>query len=374
MIPYHKTLDELQNGYLNCTSYIIMKQIHTMVPLLLLLVGTLGNALSLMVLSQQSMRKLSIYTYLGVLSVVDTLVLYSGVLPEWLDNLFGYTIHQWWLCTLKNVVKYTVSQFSVWIIVAVTVERYIATAHTLSAVTMCTRKRAIVVMLVMYILLFIMNGHLLFTSTIITFYNYTIVEGDLSNLSLGHMKQMPYAKSQCSITDDEYIDRIWPWVDACFYSLIPCLVILSLNILIIRAVQNSKSDRKYLGRITSAENQISNRESEVRMTRLLILISFVFMLTTLPVNIVWIVKKTLPYLTDPCQRSHVLLAMVVGRMLMYTNHSVNFFLYLLSGIKFRQKLFSMTFNGSMRLTRGGQRLYRRVNKSFNRRRTHTTSV
>ena len=333
MIPFHVAEDEVIHGYMNCSSYVTMKQMSTLVPPILLLVGTLGNLLSLLVLTQESMRKLAVYNYLAVLSVADTLVLYSGVFVEWLRDLYGYSISQPWLCKLNTVIRYTASQYSVWIIVAVTVERYIAIAHTLRAVGFCTRRKAAIVMLTLFMVLLTLNGHTLFTATVKHYDEST------TNTTAHQGNSIEY---QCGFSNGTYIRDIWPWVDACFYSLLPFAVILSLNILIIRSVHQSDRQRRTMGSITSTDSNAAHRESEAKMTRILITISFVFLLTTLPVNIAWLVQRK-GHLTfnEPCKSSDIFLAVVIGRMLMYTNHSINFFLYLFSGIKFREKLFSM---------------------------------
>ena len=50
-------------------------------------------------------------------------------------------------CKVINILNYTVSDYSVWLLIAVTVERYIVTVHALHSKSMCTKSRARIVML-----------------------------------------------------------------------------------------------------------------------------------------------------------------------------------------------------------------------------------
>ena len=115
------------------------------VPPILLIIGTIGNLFSFAVLMMPSMRRMSTYLYLAALSVTDTLVLLIGLLRLWVGALQGYDIRDRveWVCKSTNVLGYTVSDYSVWLIIAMTVERYVAVCHPLRAATFCNRSRAV---------------------------------------------------------------------------------------------------------------------------------------------------------------------------------------------------------------------------------------
>lgn len=116
-----------------------------MLPVILIY-GILGNALSFAVLTRRSLRRISTYNYLAVLSVADSLVLLTGLLPRWLamagggDDVRDVSLP---VCRMFYALSFTVSDYAVWLLVAVTVDRYVAVVHSLSASTFCTRGRAI---------------------------------------------------------------------------------------------------------------------------------------------------------------------------------------------------------------------------------------
>ena len=62
--------------------------IWKVVPPILILLGTIGNSLSILVLTRRSIRVSTTALFLTVLACVDLLVLYSGLLRQWLIYLF----------------------------------------------------------------------------------------------------------------------------------------------------------------------------------------------------------------------------------------------------------------------------------------------
>ena len=114
------------------------------------------------------MRRVSTYAYFTVLSVADTFVLLVGLLRIWLDQLTGSDIfdHSSWTCKFKHVIGYTASDYSVWLIIAVTVERYIAVCRPLHAPSICNRRRAFTAILLLLSFLVLLNCHFFWTTDI----------------------------------------------------------------------------------------------------------------------------------------------------------------------------------------------------------------
>ena len=81
------------------------------------------------------MARQSTHHFLAALAVADSLVLYIGLFRKWIGDLtsFDAQTESEWLCKGIVMLGYTCSNVSVWIIVAVTVERYIVVCHPLKA-------------------------------------------------------------------------------------------------------------------------------------------------------------------------------------------------------------------------------------------------
>ena len=217
--------------------------------------------------------------------------------------------------------------------------RYIAVCHPLKAPTISTRSHVIKVIPVLLIVLFAVNSHFIWTVHI--------------NMSPFHGKLVP----QCSEKDAYKIlvTEIWPWVDAFIYSFLPFIVISVMNAIIIYSVVKARKGRNMLqsggvesnnkysptlngGRHNNTSNTFSgHQDTSYRLTFMLLTISCTFLITTLPVNIMGICAEFLNS-KDLAIVTKFRLARTITELLMYCNHSMNFFLYCATGQKFRQQL------------------------------------
>jgi hypothetical protein len=140
------------------------------------------------------------------------------------------------------------------------------------------------------------------------------------------------------------VEEIWPWVDAAIYSFVPFLIIIILNIFIIERIISARQNRNVLRQRTSLQEKYgdvkpnrTHEEASKRITFMLLVVSFSFLLTTLPMNLVLIVTSI--YGTKETENDAIFskrkLISTSAEMLMYLNHSINFFLYCVTGKKFR---------------------------------------
>ncbi|XP_064641502.1 FMRFamide receptor-like [Lineus longissimus] len=313
--PYEEQL-------MNITEYWLSKHLRLIVPPILIVIGTIGNILSCIILLRRQMARISTYVYLGALAIVDTFVLYMGLFRIWLGEVADFNImgkHDA-ICKIFMLLGYTASDFSVWIIVAVTVERYIAVCFPLQANVMCNTKRALFVILAILAVILTINLHFLWTVKVVEFKEF----GE-------HVKK-------CT-GGERYQDfiRIWPWVDAFIYSFLPFILIMSLNFLIIRQVFLAHRDREqFLS--NDSQRRTTSQDTGYKITVMLLSISFTFLLTTLPMVICMIIGAILQSDTDLKVIAQISLASTITEYLMYINHSMNFFLYCATGQKFRQQL------------------------------------
>jgi hypothetical protein len=142
------------------------------------------------------------------------------------------------------------------------------------------------------------------------------------------------------------MQSVWPWVDALVYSFLPFVVILALNVLIVRQVLIARQERDSLrgGTHKSYRQRRPSQEGSTRLTVMLLTISFSFLVTTLPMNVVAIaaafLDKGVDMEGDDDMRTSARfqLARTVAELLMYSNHAVNFYLYCATGQKFRRQL------------------------------------
>lgn len=122
----------------------------------LVLIGSTGNILSVFVFFKTKLRKLSSSYYLAALGISDTCFL-IGAFVSWL-NYYNINIYnQDFYCQFFTYISGLCSFLSVWFVVAFTIERFIAVLYPLKRQTICTVKRACMVLCVLIILGCIIN-------------------------------------------------------------------------------------------------------------------------------------------------------------------------------------------------------------------------
>ncbi|XP_039484849.1 galanin-like G-protein coupled receptor npr-9 [Drosophila santomea] len=107
--------------------------------------GSIGNILSVFVFFRTKLRKLSSSFYLAALAVSDTCFL-AGLFAQWLNFLNVDIYNRNYFCQFFTFFSYLASFCSVWFVVAFTVERFIAVIYPLKRQTMCTVRRAKIVL------------------------------------------------------------------------------------------------------------------------------------------------------------------------------------------------------------------------------------
>lgn len=117
----------------------------------LVLVGSIGNILSVIVFFRTKLRKLSSSYYLAALGISDTCFL-MGAFVSWLNYLSIDIYNRNYYCQFFTYISGLCSFLSVWFVVAFTVERFIAVLYPLKRQTMCTVKRACTVVVGLLIL------------------------------------------------------------------------------------------------------------------------------------------------------------------------------------------------------------------------------
>jgi hypothetical protein len=148
------------------------------------------------------------------------------------------------------------------------------------------------------------------------------------------------------------VEEVWPLVDAGIYSFVPFVVIIVFNGFIIRNITSARQARLVLRQESSLQKRKSGpgqsrkqTESSKRISVTLLVVSFSFLITTLPMNLVLIITSLADEVDneDDAEFAKRKLTSSIVEMLMYTNHSINFFLYCITGKKFRDQFRRLIF-------------------------------
>ena len=147
--------------------YRISLAIHMYVLPIVVSIGIPGNIISFVVLVFSTFRKSTTSLYLATLAVLDTVILTVSVL--WFTSFHhpDAGIFREGTCQFIHLVFYFSIHFDVLVLVAMTVERFIAVVFPLKAPSLISTKKAYVTIAALGLFSFVLNVHHTFTKGMI---------------------------------------------------------------------------------------------------------------------------------------------------------------------------------------------------------------
>ena len=342
--------------------YKIGKYIWIYISPILIIIGTFGNCLSIVVLLRKSMRTSTTMFYLAVLSFGDLFTLYTGLLRYWIRNLPGENDIRNLSdagCKIHAFLVYFSLDVTVWILVAVTLDRCLSVSLPFKAKRLCSIMMSRIVVIVIVVISSFKNMHFFWTVELVHTWEFRCDAATRST--------------------DDFLNYVWPWIDFSTFCAIPFTVMILCNIKIIyemvmshrkiavNLVDRNSSHNSNFFRQISTQGQsavsdplkqngsfrhkpISSTSSDTQqkiqsrrissLTAMLLTVNCVFLITTFPIQLFLILEERwfpTENRTDEQTAAHNLWWAVVN-MLQYSNNSIHFFLYCLTGPRFRQEL------------------------------------
>ncbi|XP_013418402.1 FMRFamide receptor-like [Lingula anatina] len=303
----------------------------------LLILGTIGNALSLCVMSRPTMRVTAMGLYLALLATSDLVVNWVGLTRHTIKVYENMDIRKLdaIFCKIHRFILYCSMDFSAWILVAVSAERFIAICMPTRARSFCTVQRAQRVALLLLFISFGQNIHVFWTR-------------GAQYKQAGNVTELVSLCGYPSPAFEYFWGYVLPWIIFGVYAGGPFVTMLILNICIIRGLAQMHNRRVEMRRGSRADTANSKKENArekasqkyVRsMTIMLVCVSFSFLLLSLPGVLNSILAKAwLTSVNDPLDIARYDLVEAIVIMMNYANHSINFLLYCLTGKRFRQEL------------------------------------
>ncbi|RUS89087.1 hypothetical protein EGW08_003150 [Elysia chlorotica] len=306
--------------------YKVAEKIWQIGPVLLFLFGTIGNVWTLVIMRQWNLgsRSNNMQVYMIFLAVSDLMVLYSGLLRNWITWTFGRDVRllSTPVCKGHTFLVYVSIYVSTWLLVIMTLERTCSACMPTRISSLCTRRRAYIT--IISIVLFHVGLHLHFLRTTVP------------SVSIVHVPGGTYVCDAGTVEYGYYIHRIWPVMDVFLLSIIPSALVLLGNLIIVWKAKVSLWTAQELNVST---NSRARRKRFSSMTVMLGLISSLFVLTSLPTCVYNLWERTdtaIAMSQTPRGAATIELMWAFVNVVMYCNNTFNFYLYLLSGRKFRK--------------------------------------
>ncbi|CAF1662826.1 unnamed protein product, partial [Didymodactylos carnosus] len=165
-------------------------------------------------------------------------------------------------CRARNFIFYTSADLSSWMIVSISIDRFLKVKSPIKSRKYCTRKLAIIISSILFIIFLAKNVHL-----------STPFIGDFS----------PDAADTCD-PDKKYpsyiyfFHNVWPWIDLITFALIPFILISISNIFII--VDQYKRRLK-----------LRKRNLDLSLITLLLTCSGTFIICNLPITVLGVIYQ-----------------------------------------------------------------------------------
>ena len=301
-------------------------------PPTLLLLGFLGNSLSLLVMLRKSMRETSVGIYCATLAVADSFAAQGVLLDQMVRGVTSNAVrlHSWLGGTIYLFTTYVGAHTAAWVIVAISTDRFISIWFPLRAKALITTFRSKIVVFVIIVTSVVFNGLHVF----ILYKGYNTNLNDTTDIYIGINQEVT-----------TYLNVSWYIVDAAVYYILPVPAIFVFNSLIIYRLVINHTKRKAMlpaaNTVGAARKAVHVGEvGEEKIYVMLVVVSGVFIMSVLPHYVLAIFSGFVE--ASDVQTSSIRYFL---RQLFISfwciNHSVNFYLYCMTGRKFRSELVKM---------------------------------
>ena len=288
---------------------------------LFLLFGTFGNVMTIAI-HKRTAQTSPLSAFFIALAVADLVLLYFNCFPYWIYIIFRFHLRKQnsLLCKVGYFLLYTSGVLSAWTLVAMTAQRAVCVLFPHRASVLCTVGKSKVIVVSMTLFIAAIHVHIIYGH-------------DLKTFSDG---------VACTAIDDyqNFFFTIWSWVDLFIFSLLPWLCLAVCNSLLVWKLNVSIREAEVsLG--SGQADRIEDRKKKAKsITVTLVTVSIAFLVLTLPMSLLQIVtfvfwmKGTLRILDSS---RAIYFVSEVSYPLWYANSCINFYVYCLTGSKFRRE-------------------------------------
>ena len=275
-------------------------------------IGLVGNILSFFVMIKPNNRKMSTCIYMAAISINDNIMMLV-CLHDYLVS--GLQLHEWNQveCKLTSLISLFALQNGTFQVLAMTLDKYIAIKWPHKAVTYSTPRRAKLIVVGLSVFAFVYNVPPLFFSNIFDNHCYLYGSGSV-------------------------IARVYSWLSFVLNAIIPFTLLIHMNFVIVKTVRISGKLFKGDVTITGMEaRQRTMKIAENQVTLMLLLVTTLFLILLCPTYIRFI-YLLFAKINTPLDYANSALFIQITYKLYSSNNGINFFLYCISGQKFRNDL------------------------------------
>ncbi len=282
-------------------------------------IGVIGNTLSFLVMMKPSNRKLSTCIYMASISINDNLMMFLAMYAHVTNDINVHQVGSFESKVIAFLVLMSL-QNTTYQVLLMTIDKFIAIKWPHKAATYSTPRRAKIALLCVHIFVILYNIPHLFLS------------GIKANICRVYLKPVLFSP-------------VHSWLSFVVNFIVPFSLLFFMNLVIIQQVK--RSHQRFGERNSSTEVQSYNNPAQQRLktqknvenqlTRMLVLVTSLFLILLVPTYVRFIFLTI--FVTDtPEKQAAAILLYHISAKLYNTNSGLNFFLYCISGNKFRSDL------------------------------------
>ena len=323
------------------------------VPLFILVFGIFGNVMIIHICRRADVMS-SMSVFFVTLAGSDLLSLFVNTANQWVYYTFDIDVTSVNSLACKLIVwtAYVTGVLSAWILVAMTVQRAVCVLWPHRANILCSSRNSKTIALSMSLFMAVLHWHLLFGLDVVTLGYGTRAANDSAvtysgvthtNNTAGIFNDDAHIATVCIVVGDyvELYFSVWGLVDLLIFSVLPWLCLVVSNSVLLWTLKASIRQAQHsLG--SAHTDRFSGRKKQASsMTVTLFAVSTAFIVLNLPISCVQVIgfyHHMVGSLDYFYQSEVITYCYEIFLALWQTNSAVNFYLYCLTGSKFRREL------------------------------------
>ena len=309
------------------TTYKAAMFTHRYILPFIVLFGLIGNTLSFLVMLKRQNRVISCCNYIGALALCDNLMLLTGA--DYWTLTFKHRPAFRIECKIYVWLGQAVSFAAVIFIFSMTVDCFLCICFPIKAQDLCVVPRARRVIVITPII----------TALYTLPYAFTAEQAD--------------SITCLAVATNNKLAVVYNWLNVFLASIVPFVGLLTMNSFIIQRIRKRSKLSASASRMNedvasngTAEESVATigqprrsatkQDRNNQLTVMLLLVTFTFLLLTLPQYVRYVVAAVTTYWKTPHDYATFILLAHVSNRCFYLNSAINFFLYCMSGSKFRK--------------------------------------
>ena len=348
----------------------------------ILMFGFFGNAMIIVICSRADVMS-SMSVYFVTLAGSELLSLGVNVFGQWVYYVFGIdllTLHTL-ACKVIGWLVYVSGVSSAWILVAMTAQRAVCVLWPHRANILCSARNSKVIALSVTLFIAVLHCHFLYGLNIVIFINdtdeinnsavnlndsthstsntvLTFVNGKFTNstddVSFNSSKHNTNnaamistggtnTAAECVVVRDymEFYFSVWSWVDLLIFSVLPWLCLVVCNSVLLWTLKASIRQAQHSLGSAHTDGFSGRKKQASSITVTLFAVSMAFIVLILPMScfqLLGFYHHMVGSLDYYYQSKVIAYFYEIALALWQVNGAVNFYLYCLTGSKFRREL------------------------------------